>query len=102
MNTNKITVIPSLVESRSGRFAKTDHEKAELLVNWFAQPPQPPNYSQETAEHYQLVEDEIASFVDMKRDEEMKCNYGFSELTEPHQSSITEEEVIEALRKISP
>ncbi|ETO01920.1 hypothetical protein RFI_35519 [Reticulomyxa filosa] len=39
MNSNKITVI--------------------ILVSWFDQPPQSPDFSSEIEEHYQLVEDEI-------------------------------------------
>ncbi|ETO35714.1 hypothetical protein RFI_01348 [Reticulomyxa filosa] len=39
MNSNKIPVIPALVES-TGDIAKTDKEKAEMLVSWFSQPPQ--------------------------------------------------------------
>ncbi|ETO08007.1 hypothetical protein RFI_29383, partial [Reticulomyxa filosa] len=39
----------------------TDQEKAELLVSWFSQPPQPPSYFEDTKEHYQTVEDEITS-----------------------------------------
>ena len=53
--------------------------------------------SDETAEHYQLVEDEIATVVEMARDVEMN---NYPNLFD-HQSSITEEEVIEALRHIS-
>ncbi|ETO02062.1 hypothetical protein RFI_35374 [Reticulomyxa filosa] len=40
MNSNKITVIPALVESTTGDIAKTDKEKAEMLVSWFYQLPQ--------------------------------------------------------------
>ncbi|ETN99930.1 hypothetical protein RFI_37537, partial [Reticulomyxa filosa] len=71
MNSNKISVIPALIEPTSGTIAKTDKEKAEMLVSWFSQPPQPPSYSEETKEHYQLVGDEITAVIDTKRYEEI-------------------------------
>ncbi|ETO04939.1 hypothetical protein RFI_32458, partial [Reticulomyxa filosa] len=55
----------------TGQIAKTDQEKAGLLVSWFSQPPQPPSYSEDTKEHYQTVEDEITSVIEMNRDEAM-------------------------------
>ncbi|ETN99056.1 hypothetical protein RFI_38433 [Reticulomyxa filosa] len=45
MNSNKVSIIPALVESITGKIAKTDLEKAKMLVSWFSQPPQPPSYS---------------------------------------------------------
>ena len=45
------------------------------------------------AEHSQLVEDEVATAVEMARDVKMNNYPGLFDL---HQSSITEEEVIEA------
>ena len=68
------------------------------MASWFSQPPQPPDFSEETKEHYQLVEDVIASVVEINRKTEMsEC----PDLFEIHQGQITEEEVIEALRHIS-
>ncbi|ETO08130.1 hypothetical protein RFI_29259 [Reticulomyxa filosa] len=92
----QISIIPALLES-TGKIAKTDKEKAEMLVSWFSQPPQPPSYSEETKEHYQLVEDEITALIDMNKDEEMSCY----PLWDEYQMDITEEEIIEALRYIS-
>ncbi|ETO08846.1 hypothetical protein RFI_28541 [Reticulomyxa filosa] len=98
MNSNKIGVIPALFCPTTNYAAKTDNEKAELLISWFAQPPQPPNFSDDTKEHYQSVEDEIVSAVEMKRESEINnCD----EFLEPHQETITEVEIIEALRHIS-
>ncbi|ETO00648.1 hypothetical protein RFI_36792, partial [Reticulomyxa filosa] len=77
-------VIPALVESTTGNIAKTDKEKVEI-------------YSEDTKEHYQLVEDEITSVIEMNRDEEMNC---YPLWDEYHQMDITKEE-IEALRYIS-
>src|ERR1700733_4517464 len=58
---------------------------------------QPPTSSD--PKHYEYVEDEIASIVAMSRTHEMSEYSNFSEL---HQTDITEHEVIEALRHVSP
>lgn len=101
LNENKITVIPTLIQHATQEepqiVAESDFEKAELLVKWFAMPPQPPKKSEE--EHYQEVEDDIYSFVEMQRDRELA---EIPEIFEIHQSQITEEEVIAAIRHISP
>ncbi|ETO00876.1 hypothetical protein RFI_36564 [Reticulomyxa filosa] len=89
MNSNKISVIPTLIEPTSGTIAKIDKEKAEMLVLY---------YSEETKGRYQLVEDKITAVIDTIIDEEMNC---YPLWDEYHQMDITEDEVIEALRYIS-
>ena len=41
-NSNKIRIIPALVNKETNGIAHSDIEKANLLVQTFAQPPQPP------------------------------------------------------------
>ena len=67
LNTNKIAIIPSLVckgeDGATYSIAESDFDKANLLANWFSQPPQPPKPSNFDEEHYEFVEDEICSVV---------------------------------------
>ncbi|ETO05398.1 hypothetical protein RFI_31998 [Reticulomyxa filosa] len=87
MNSNKITVIPSIICPGTNSIAKTNSEKAELFVSWFSQPPQPPGYSDEIEDHYQLVEDDITSAVEMTREREL--NDWTDIIIDPHQCHIT-------------
>ncbi|ETO06867.1 hypothetical protein RFI_30525, partial [Reticulomyxa filosa] len=102
LNSNKIAIIPSLISPETDgvkyAIAETDIEKANLLANWFAQPPQPPKPSNENKEHYEYVEDEICSVVQMSKETELSEWYLMDAW---YQSEITEEEVIEAIRHIS-
>ena len=42
LNTNKISIIPALVNKETNSIAQTDLEKAALLSKTFSEPPQPP------------------------------------------------------------
>ncbi|ETO08756.1 hypothetical protein RFI_28632 [Reticulomyxa filosa] len=96
LNSNKIAIIPSLIipgkDEEKGSIAENDIDKANLLAHC---PPEPSN---EDKEHYEYVEDEICSVVQMSREIELN---EFFLLHEWYQSEITEEEVIEAIRHIS-
>ncbi|ETO23580.1 hypothetical protein RFI_13599 [Reticulomyxa filosa] len=71
--------------------AETDIDKANLLANWFAQPPHPSKSSNEGNEHYEYVKDKICSVVQMSKEAELS-EYYFDEITE---------EVTEAIRHLS-
>ncbi|ETO12526.1 hypothetical protein RFI_24849 [Reticulomyxa filosa] len=102
LNSNKIAIIPSLTilgkDGVTELIAEADIDKANLLANWFAQPPQPPKSSNEDDGHYEYVEDEICSVVQMSKEVELSEYYLIDKW---HQSEITEEEVIEAIRHVS-
>ncbi|ETN97332.1 hypothetical protein RFI_40199 [Reticulomyxa filosa] len=87
MNNNKISIIPTLILIT-----------IKIIGSWFAQPPKPPDHSEEMDGHYEYVEDVIASAIEMKRESEMS---EYSGVFEMQQGEITEEEVIEAMRHIS-
>ncbi|ETO06818.1 reverse transcriptase, partial [Reticulomyxa filosa] len=102
LNSNKIAIIPSLVspgkDGTTHQIAENDIDKANLLARWFAQPPQPPKPSNEDAEHYEYVKDEICSVVQMSRESELDTSWL---ILEWHQADITEEEIIEAIGQVS-
>ncbi|ETO33162.1 hypothetical protein RFI_03948 [Reticulomyxa filosa] len=99
LNSNKISIIPVLIDEQTNKIAHADIDKVKLLVDSFSQPPQPPNNAINYTGYYQSIENEIASVFAIFRDEEMK-NRSVN-LCDKHQSEITESEVIEALRHIS-
>ncbi|ETO01297.1 hypothetical protein RFI_36143, partial [Reticulomyxa filosa] len=101
LNTNKISIIPSLVSPETEKeiemVAETDIEKAEMFAKWFAEPPQPPKSLNE--EHYKLVEEFTSSVEEMEKEIEIDSDIWTEEW---HQTDITEGEIIEAIRRISP
>ncbi|ETN98538.1 hypothetical protein RFI_38954 [Reticulomyxa filosa] len=98
LNTNKICVIPALVNKETNSVARSDADKAFLLTKTFAEPPQPPNDVDE--KHYEMVENEIKCKVAISKPLEVdeSCIWPF----DIHQSDITREKVIEALMHLSP
>ncbi|ETO07359.1 hypothetical protein RFI_30033, partial [Reticulomyxa filosa] len=53
LNTNKICIIPALVNKEMNSVARSDADKAYLLAKTFAEPPQPPKDVDE--KHYEMV-----------------------------------------------
>ncbi|ETO00440.1 hypothetical protein RFI_37004, partial [Reticulomyxa filosa] len=98
LNTNKIYIIPALVNKETSSVARSDIDKAYLLAKTFAEPPQPPKDVDE--KHYEMIEDDIRFKVAISKSLELNDN--FIGVSDTHQSNITKEEVIEAMRHLSP
>ncbi|ETO36683.1 hypothetical protein RFI_00379, partial [Reticulomyxa filosa] len=82
------------VNKETNSVARSDSDKAYLLAKTFAEPSQPPKDVDE--KHYEMVEDEIKFKVAISKPLELDDNYVCS--FDIHQSDITREEVIEALK----
>ncbi|ETO10607.1 hypothetical protein RFI_26772 [Reticulomyxa filosa] len=88
MNSNKISVIPTLIEPTSGTIAKIDKEKAEMLVLWFSQP-----------HNHQVILKKQKNIINWWK---MKLkNDCYPLWDEYRQMDVTKDEVVEALRYIS-
>ncbi|ETN97989.1 hypothetical protein RFI_39533 [Reticulomyxa filosa] len=95
LNTNKICIIPALVNKKTNSVARSDADKAYLLAKTFAEPPKDVD-----EKHYEMIEEDIKFKVAISKPLELdeSCIWSF----DIHQGDITKEEVIEALRHLSP
>ncbi|ETO16965.1 hypothetical protein RFI_20372, partial [Reticulomyxa filosa] len=87
LNTNKICIIPALVNKETNSVARSDSDKAYLLAMTFAEP-QPSKDVDE--KHYEMVEDKIKFKVAIYKLLELDDNYVCS--FDIYQSDITREE----------